>query len=129
MKERLDGQQVHEVGFMFDRIVETLEGKIEIFHSECGESLCQGCDVLPGGELMESLDSFFGSRAAASLGMGCGKQADIQRRNRRGQRLYYRFVSLLSDMQESCIQSRFRIVAIQLERPPDLLSGRLVVSF
>jgi hypothetical protein len=34
---------------------------------------------LPFRELMKSLDTFFGSRQAAFLGVGCGKQTHIQR--------------------------------------------------
>ena len=50
------------------------------------------------------------------LGIGCGKQADIHRRSGRRETLCYRVVTLLLEMQESLIEPRFRIVAIQLER-------------
>ena len=62
MKERLDRQQIHEVGFVIDRFVQTLERQIEISHPDRSETFRQGSDVLPTRELMKSLDTFFGSR-------------------------------------------------------------------
>ena len=62
MKERLDRQEIDEVGFVVYRFVQALERQIEISHPDCSETFCQGSDVLPPRELMQSLDTFFGSR-------------------------------------------------------------------
>ena len=62
MKKWLDRQEIHEVGFVVDRFIQALECQIEISHPDCSETFCQGSDVLPPRELMQSLDTFFGSR-------------------------------------------------------------------
>ena len=62
MKKRLDRQEIHEVCFVVDRFIQALEREIEISHPDCSEAFCQRSDVLPGCELMQSLDTFFGSR-------------------------------------------------------------------
>ena len=62
MKERLDRDKIHEVGFVVDRFIQALERPIEISHPDCSETGCQGGDILPPRELMQSLDTFFGSR-------------------------------------------------------------------
>ena len=62
MKKRLDCQKVHEVCFVIDRFIQTLQCQIEISHPDRSETFCQGSDVLPPRELMQSLDTFFGSR-------------------------------------------------------------------
>jgi hypothetical protein len=62
MKKRLDRQEIHEVCFVVDRFIQALERQIEISHPDCSETFCQGSDVLPPRELMQSLDTFFGSR-------------------------------------------------------------------
>jgi hypothetical protein len=61
-----------------DRFIEAPEREIEISYPDCGKSFRQWSDVLPRSELMQSLYTLFGSRRAALLGMGCGKQSDIQ---------------------------------------------------
>ena len=62
MKEWLDGQQIHEVRFVVDCFVQALECQIQISHPDRRETCCQGSDILPLGELMKSLGTFFGSR-------------------------------------------------------------------
>jgi hypothetical protein len=62
----------HTAGNSLDRVVtnvayaekagQALERQIEISHPDCGETFCQGSDVLPPRELMQSLDTLFGSR-------------------------------------------------------------------
>jgi hypothetical protein len=71
MKKWLDRQQIYEVCFVVDRFIQTLKCQIEVSHSDCGETFCLWSYVLTGGELMKSLDTFFGSRKAACLSMGC----------------------------------------------------------
>ena len=78
MKKRLDRQQIHKVCLVVDCFVQALECEIEVSHPDCSEAFCQRSDVLPGCELMKPFDTFPGSRVAAFLGMGCGKQPDIQ---------------------------------------------------
>ena len=78
MKKRLDRQEIYEVCFVVDRFIQALKRQIEISHPDCSEAFCQRSDVLPGCELMKPFDTFPGSREAAFLGMGCGKQPDIQ---------------------------------------------------
>ena len=62
MKKRLDRKEIDEVCFVVDRFIQALERQIEISHPDCSETFCQGSDVLPSRELMQSLDTFFGSR-------------------------------------------------------------------
>ena len=123
MKERLDGQQIHKVRFVADCFVQALECQIEISHADRGESSRQWSDVLANRKLMQPRDAFFGSRTAAFLSMCCGKEANIQWRNRRRETLYRRIVSLQPELQEPLIESRFGIVTIQFERLSEMLFG------
>jgi hypothetical protein len=77
-EKRLDRQQIHEVRLVVDRFIQALECQIEISYPDCCETFCQGSDVLPGGELMQSRDTFLSFRKVACLSMGCSNQADIQ---------------------------------------------------
>ena len=77
-EKRLDRQQIHEVGLVVDRFVQALECQIEISYPDCGETLRQGSDVLLGGELVQSRDTFFSFRKVTCLSMRCSNQADIQ---------------------------------------------------
>src|SRR5215469_5212138 len=121
MKKRLDCQQVHKVCLMIDRFVQALESQIEISHPDCREAFRQGRDVLSACQFVKFLNTFLGSGQATSLSMGRSKHADIQGKDRRGQALYNRIVTLLLEVKKAFIESRFRIVAIQLKRLPKIL--------
>ena len=127
MKKRFDRQHIHKVGFVVDRFVQALECQIEVSHPDCSETLCQWSDVLLARELMQSLDTFLGSRKSAFPGVGCGKQTDIQWRGGRRETLYRRVEMPKLEVQESFIQSRIRIVAIQLDRLPEMFCRYLIL--
>jgi hypothetical protein len=62
MEKRLDCKQINEVCLVIDRFIEPPERHIEISHPDCSETFCQGSDVLPPSELMQSRYTSFGLR-------------------------------------------------------------------
>lgn len=128
LKKWLDRQQIYEVCFVVDRFIQAPECQIRISHPDRGKTFCQWGNVLPACKLMKFFDTFARSLKAAHLGMGRGQQADIQWEIRTRQALYDLVVALLPEVQESFIQSRFRVVAIQLERLPEKLCSRGIIS-
>src|SRR5215813_9697168 len=128
LKKRLDCYQIDEVRLLLNGLFQAAECEIVVSDADRRESFCQRCDVLSPCQPVKLLDTLPGSRLAAFTGMGGGHQANIQRNRRRGEALYDAVVIFLLEVQESVVKSRFRIVAIQVERFFKMLRGRSIVA-
>src|SRR5262249_48768239 len=116
LKKRLDCYQIEEVRLVLNCLFPAVECEIVVSYADRRESFCQRGDVLSPCQPSKLLDTLPGLRLVALTRMGGGHQANVQRNRRRGEALYDTVVIFLLEVQESVVKSRFRIVAIQVER-------------
>src|ERR1700750_1584731 len=112
---------------MLNGFFETVECEIVVSHTDRRESFCQRCNVLLRCQLPKLLKTISSSRLVAFTGIGGGHQANVQRNRRKRETLYVGVVIFLLEVQESVVESRLRIIPIQVKRVFEMLCGCSII--